>query len=188
MTLRSMAIAMALVVVQGAVLAQTKALTACPWDSQRAATKMRSGGFTTMAAGTTTVKCNKNGCTIKVDVVSYTPANEPERCCTFIEHGRIEVEKKPKKDPAIPVTWTLVPKDNPNEYVFAPVNPIVLSPPGAPVDFESPTFKKADEFTLGAVSHRAATFNYELTVFRKYKDGSYLACDPNDPVIVNQGN
>lgn len=188
MTMRSGALVVALVMAQGSALAQKKPPTACQWDNQRTATTVHSGGTRTLAAGPGKVKCNKDGCTIKVEVVSYTPVNEPERCCTYIQYGGIDVEKKAKRsDPPIPLIWKLTPLDNPNDYVFGPVSPIILDPQPQPDDFVAPVLTKPDELTLGSVNNRFQKFNYELVVFRKYRDGSYKACDPNDPVIVNQG-
>ena len=191
MTKRNSMIAVSVALMYGAVFAQTQAVLPikCPYDTKVTGLRLLGGGLSILSAGNSILECKPNGCQVKVKVASYKPDYQPERCCSYIEHGTVVALKKPKKDdPPIDLTWVLESAEAGNDYVFGTVNPISLTPLAQPNDFDAPKFKKKGEVTLPSVNRRFSVFNYGLTIFRANSDGSYLACDPNDPVIVNQGD
>ena len=125
-------------------------------------------------------------CTNDVKVQSFTRSDGAKACCTLIEWGTMRVIKG---NHLAFLRWDLKPQDG-KRYVFNPGG-VFINPPPAPTpdDLGPLTLSAGDtKATIKSVNKNAVTFNYGVSVSLKQANGSYLACDLNDPVIVNQGD
>ena len=161
----------------------------CPLKGENAKVQATPGGLTIrpMSVKNPGPKdCKgKKDCTNQVEVQSFKRAvGGTDACCIRIEWGSLVV----KKDKNVPLLWQLVAKDSAKySYTLGPA-PIAINPAPQPNDFDPPVVqKKGQELKLGSINGRAKSFTYGLAVFREEASGQFLACDPNDPVIVNSG-
>ena len=148
--------------------------------------QLSAGGATVMSVKNPGAKpCPGGQCQMTVEVQSYTSAAGAAACCVRAEYGAFEVRKATKD---VVLRWNLTAKDA-NSYVFNPPDGVtIIAPPPNPGDFGTPTVQPQGQwFKLPSLNGRAQTFSYGFTIFRHNPDGSYLRCDPNDPLIVNQG-
>lgn len=186
---------MAAVLVAGSVMASAAAVAQparaadknCPLPGvEPGQTKLASGGIAFMTVKNPGPKnCPGGQCQMQVEVQSYTNTAGAQACCVRAEFGSFVV-KKLKKD--VVLRWNLNAMDS-HSYVFNPGDGVrIISPPPNPGDFGPPTSAPNGQwFKIPSLNGRAQEFNYGFTVFRKNTDGSFLHCDPNDPLIVNQG-
>ena len=191
MTMQCLTIMVSLLLVQGAALAQsaTEPDANCPLKSGLQKVQLAGGRFTVM-----TVKnlgpqpCQgAGGCTNEVEVHSFTRAvGDVQACCTRIQYGQMDVKKQ---NPNVKLRWKLKSLDG-KTYVFNPNSVYIIPPPQpTPDDLDPPKLNGNRTLaTINSVNKKPVTFNYGVSVSLKQADGNYLACDFNDPVIVNQGN
>jgi len=194
MTMRSVALAVVLVAVQGSALAQTGQAPDpnCPFNEGTQKRQLTPGRITTMTikipAEKSHLPCNGNSiCINDVEVQSFNrKEGGAEACCTRVTYGEMRVKQRDKN---VPLKWEIKPLDR-KSYVFNTDGVHFLPPPTpTPGDFEPPTYPGNRKFAkMISVNALPGTFNYGVSVSLKRPDGTYLACDPNDPVIVNQGN
>ena len=130
-------------------------------------------------------ECPGGLCQMDVEVQSYTKSAGTAACCVRAEYASFVV-KKSRKD--VVLRWNLSAKDR-YGYVFNPVSGVeFISPQPNPGDFDQPKIQPQGKwFEIPSLNGRAQDFNYGFTIFRKDTDGTYLRCDPNDPLIVNEG-
>lgn len=190
MSIKVFALVLPLVLCQGLALAQTgpDPDPNCPLKQGMQKQQLASGRVTIM---TTKNPGNKNcrgtaDCTNEVEVQSFTRANGDAACCTRVEWASLTAIKGNHQ---VPLKWKLKPLDG-KSYVFNPDGVSIIAPPSAtPADLEGPRYNGNRSIaTFKSVNNRAVTFNYGVSVSQKLPAGKYLACDLNDPIIVNEGS
>lgn len=129
--------------------------------------------------------CPGGLCQMDVEVQSYTNSAGAPACCVRAGYGSFVV-KKTRRD--VVLRWNLDAKDS-NRYVFNPGDGVrIISPLPNPGDFGPPSIHPQGQwYRIPSLNGRPQDFNYGFTIFRKNTDGSFLRCDPNDPLIVNEG-
>lgn len=190
MTTGRMATAVSLVLVHAAVLAQTglEPDKNCPLKEGVLKQQISPGRVTSMTVKNKGNKdCKGAGdCTNNVEVQSFIRDNKEPACCTRVEWASLTSVKKNKK--AV-FKWGLVSVDG-KPYVFNPDGIYIIQPP-VPTPGDLGPLKLSSKDTVAkikSVNGYLVTFNYGVSVSLNLGGGKYLACDRNDPVIVNQGD
>ena len=129
--------------------------------------------------------CPGGPCQMEVEVQSYTNSAGAPACCVRAEYGSFVVDKTKKN---VVLRWNLRAKDS-NQYLFNPGDGVkIINPLPNPGDFGPPSIHPHGQwYRIPSLNGRAQDFNYGFTIFRKDTNGNYLRCDPNDPLIVNEG-
>lgn len=129
--------------------------------------------------------CPGGQCQMDVEVQSYTNTAGIPACCVRAEYGSFVV-KKTRKD--VVLRWNLSAKDT-NRYLFNPGDGVkIIDPLPDPADFGPPSIHPQGQwYKIPSLNGRAQDFSYGFTIFRKNTNGSFLRCDPADPLIVNEG-
>lgn len=190
MTMRSGALVVALVMAQGSALAQTRQRfdARCPLNVNVLEQQIAPGRLATMSVKNRGNKdCTESGdCSNIVEVAQFTRENGQAACCTRIEWASMTAIKDNKR---VDFKWSIASPPN-TRFVFNPNGIYFIQPPvPTPADLGPLKLSNHDqEARIKSINDGPVTFNYGVSVSMDLGQGKYLACDQNDPVIVNQGS
>ncbi len=131
-------------------------------------------------------ECKPGGCDIEVEAQTFARANGEDACCIRIQYKYVVV---PKRATQRRLRFNINSVDA-KDYVFVTPPIRIIPPPNATIDdFDEIDVKqKGKQARIRSINVNKLDFNYGLNVIRRDGSGKTLACDLNDPIIVNQGN